>query len=67
MKVEVAVLGSPSLISLMVFVDVKQHFNGLYRETVLVTEAGDTKEAANIETSVLSLHKTKGNAMIVWN
>ena len=27
MTVVVAVLGSPSLISLMVFVDVKQHFN----------------------------------------
>ena len=27
MKVEVAVQGSPSLISLMVSVDVKQHFN----------------------------------------
>ena len=51
-KVEVAVLGSPSLISLMVFVDVKQHWN--WTQTNRSREAGTTQEAFHRELHFLS-------------
>ena len=58
MRVEVAVLGSPSQISLMVFLDVKQHFknspeNPIFREMYKVRPESDTWYSGDLKSGRL--------------
>ena len=52
MKVEVAVLGLPSLISLMVSVDVRQHWEGGGKRTTTSTTKPKQKKGGGLEGEV---------------
>ena len=54
MKVEMAVLGSPSLVNLMVSLDVKQHWNKLQRAFVKQSVSRTVSERDGVDVTKVS-------------